>query len=498
MRCSNLLLTAALLSALAACTDEPTGPAARNTGPQTQPGLAMHPTTSRVVGYFPTYSGSVNAIPYDKLTHIVYAFVQPTATGGISGIPMSGDARLGSLVTQAHAAGVKVLISFGGWTGSIDSNFEPMAANATYRATFISNVVTFVSNYGLDGVDIDWEFPDDATESANFSALMTELDAAMDANGKMLAAAVAPTAYYGQWIANDVFDEVDFLFLMPYARETQPHAPYSHAVESLDYWAMRGLEQARTVLGVPFYGRDNATGTQKRPYRKLAADNAQAPYMDECACLNDSGQPTVFNYNGLATIRQKTALSLQRGSGIGIWELSQDTTLAGISLLSAIQDAMNSPVPPHDWTRVVYEDAPLWADWSWGVTRNFANTSPVYGTGGKSIALTGMAAWGALQLHYGSGVNPATVTKLEFYIHGGTAGGQNLRVGLVDTNGALPKVPLNSYVENGSVAAGTWRKVSIPLSALSAGTAHIVRLVVQEAAGVSPQTFYVDEIRFVP
>ncbi|HEX2081323.1 MAG TPA: hypothetical protein VHG08_26705 [Longimicrobium sp.] len=71
MRCSNPFLAAALLAALAACADEPTGPAARHTGPETQPGLAMNPTTSRVVGYFPTYSGSVDAIPYGKLTHIV-------------------------------------------------------------------------------------------------------------------------------------------------------------------------------------------------------------------------------------------------------------------------------------------------------------------------------------------------------------------------------------------------------------------------------------------
>ncbi|HEX2081322.1 MAG TPA: glycosyl hydrolase family 18 protein [Longimicrobium sp.] len=411
---------------------------------------------------------------------------------------MSGDARLGSLVSRAHAAGVKVLISFGGWTGSVDSNFEPMAANAAYRAAFVNNVVTFVRNYGLDGVDIDWEFPDDATESAHFSTLMSELDAAMDANGKMLAAAVASTGYYGQWIGNDVFGRVDFLFLMPYARDVQPHAPYSHAVESLDYWSMRGLPKEKTVLGVPFYGRDNATGRLTRPYRKLVADNPTAPQTDECTCLNDSGQPTVFNYNGLATIRQKTALSLQRGSGVGIWELSQDTTLASISLLNAIQEAMNAPVPPHDWTRVVYDDALLWADWSWGVTRDFANASPVYGTGGRSIALSGMAAWGALQPYYGSGVDPSTVTRLELYIHGGTAGGQNLRVGLVDTGGALPRVPLNSYVEGGSVAAGTWRRVSIPMTALGATTRHVTRLVIQEAAGVSPQTFYVDEIRFLP
>jgi GH18 family chitinase len=45
-----------------------------------------------------------------------------------------------------------------------------------------------------------------------------------------------------------------------------------------------------------------------------------------------------IRYNGLDTIRKKTALAARKGGGIMIWELSQDTGDA-TSLLKAIREA---------------------------------------------------------------------------------------------------------------------------------------------------------------
>lgn len=56
------------------------------------------------------------------------------------------------LVSLAHAAGTKVLVSVGGWSGS--TQFSPMAASASNRAAWIKWNVDFVTKYGTDGVDI--------------------------------------------------------------------------------------------------------------------------------------------------------------------------------------------------------------------------------------------------------------------------------------------------------------------------------------------------------
>ena len=248
-----------------------------------------------------------------------------------------------------------------------------------------------------------------------------------------------------------VFDDVDFLVLMAYARDTPPHSPCSYAVEALDYWTNRGLPQSKRVWGWPSTGRTRA-GTNQ-PYRWLAANYSYAPNVDSAGG---------YWYNGIATMKQKTTLS-QRGSGIGIWELSNDTTLSSISLLQAVQDAMNSPVPLYDYTRVVYDEALNgWADWSWSTTRNFASTAQAH-QGTKSTAVTFTAGWGGLHLHYGAGVNPYGPSKLELWKRGGSTGGQRMTVTLGGPGGTwLNAVNLNTYNACGTVTANTWCKVTIP------------------------------------
>jgi chitinase len=482
MRWTHPLCAAALLAVLAACDDSPTGaaPAPASRAPA-EPLAVMNPTTSRVVGYFPTWTGSIDSIQYAKLTHINYAFVLPTTSGALTGVPMSGNTRLQGLVQRAHAVGVKVLISIGGWNGGDDSGFVGMAASSTARTTFVNNVISFVTNYGLDGVDIDWEYPDPNTaEATNYATLMSQLSTAMHDRGKLLTAAVVAKDWYGAGILSSVFGYVDYMVLMAYDRSPAPHSPYSYADSSITYWAGRGLPQSKTVLGVPFYG-SNSAGTQSS-YRAIVAADANAPYTD---------YSNGYYYNGIATIKQKTSLSLSRATGVGIWELTQDTNGA-TSLLNAIQDVMNA-------TKVVYADALStgWANWSWDATTNFAVTSPVQ-SGTKSIGVTVTAAWGALYLHH-AGLSPSGLSKLEFWIHGGTAGGQPLVVYIEDTSGAShPQVPVSSYVTGGSIAAGTWRKVSIPLSALGVTTYPITELAIMEDAGSAQPTWYVDQVEFIP
>ena len=44
----------------------------------------------------------------------------------------------------------------GGWTSG---NFSEMAADAKNRMMFAKDCARIVKLYGLDGIDIDWEYP---------------------------------------------------------------------------------------------------------------------------------------------------------------------------------------------------------------------------------------------------------------------------------------------------------------------------------------------------
>ncbi|SEW51767.1 glycosyl hydrolase family 18 protein [Chitinophaga arvensicola] len=297
-------------------------------------------TPFRVIGYMPSWAGNVNQVQYSKLTHINYAFLLPTSTGGLQAI--DNPAKLQSLVSTAHANNVKVLISVGGWNNGDDSGFESLAANGTYRNNFVTNMINFVNQYGLDGVDIDWEYPDAGASANNYVTLMTQLSTEMHNRGKLLTGAIVGTG--GASILNSAFALVDFYNLMAYDYNNFDHSTYTYASQSVSYWRGRGLPASKTVLGVPFYGRPTWES-----YAQLVARGAN-PYAD---VFDNVG------YNGITTIKQKTNLAFDQGSGVMIWELSQDVTGAN-SLLSAIHDVVvtrtgnpggNAPIGQTIWLR---------------------------------------------------------------------------------------------------------------------------------------------------
>ena len=272
----------------------------------------------RVIGYMPSWSGDVNTVQYSKLTHINYAFLLPTASGGLQAL--DNASKLQSLVSLAHANGVKVMISVGGWNNGDDSGFESLAGNSSYRSAFVTNMMNFVAQYNLDGVDIDWEYPDAGTSANNYVSLMTALATSLHAQGKLLTAAVVGTG--GDGVLSSVFSQVDFLNLMAYDYNNYDHSTYTYASQSISYWKGKGLPASKCVLGVPFYGRPSWES-----YAALIARGA-SPYADTYDGVG---------YNGITTMKSKVDLAYDQGSGIMIWELSQDAT-GTYSLLSAIHD----------------------------------------------------------------------------------------------------------------------------------------------------------------
>jgi chitinase len=263
-----------------------------------------------LIGYMPSWQGSADEIQYAKLTHINYAFVVPSPSGDGSLGAVENPSKLQQIVEQAHAHGVKVGIAVGGWTDLKNSGFEILSATAAGREIFANNLLEFVHKYNLDGVDIDWEYPQGTVQSQHYDLMMHLLADRLHEKGKILSAAVADGAENGGAISDEIFQYVDFLNIMAYDGEGEDgHSPYSLAESALDYWLERGLPQAKAVLGVPFYARPSW-----KTYKALLVKGAD-PHADQFK--NDT-------YNGMGTIARKAQLAIERGNGIMIWELSGD------------------------------------------------------------------------------------------------------------------------------------------------------------------------------
>jgi chitinase len=293
------------------------------------PAAAALPPGFRSVGYMPSWSGSVESIQYGKLTHVNYAFILPTRSGGLTAVPDA--AKLQRLVTLAHGRGVKVSIAVGGWNNGDDTAFEAMARSASARTAFVNNLVGLVGRYDLDGVDIDWEYPDPGASGNNFTALMTQLSSAMHSRGKLLTAAVISGATgTGAGVQNAVFGVVDWLNIMTYDGGN-PHAGYDWTIQNVNSWKSRGLPAAKTVVGVPFYSRPGYLAYNQLVGRDPANANR------DCATYNGARQC----WNGIPTVTRKTRWAVANAGGVMNWELSQDTAGA-TSLVSAMFDAAGS------------------------------------------------------------------------------------------------------------------------------------------------------------
>ena len=123
-------------------------------------------------GYLPAQN-----IDYNAVTHVVHFSIVPNGDGSLNSSGNSITAGNSSeLLSRAHAAGKKVLISVGGW-GS-DAGFRGATSAAT-RALFVANLVNFVTSRGYDGIDIDWEVLQ-SSDAAQFTAFITALRTALN------------------------------------------------------------------------------------------------------------------------------------------------------------------------------------------------------------------------------------------------------------------------------------------------------------------------------
>ncbi len=284
---------------------------------------AALPNGFRSVGYLPSWSGSVNSVQYSKLTHINYAFALPNPNGSLQAVPDPNKLR--SLVSLGHQNGVKVSLAIGGWNDGNDSAFETLAGNAGARTTFVNAVMSTINSYGLDGVDIDWEYPDPGQSGDNFTALMQQLSNALRPAGKLLTAAVVSEGNTANGVQPAVFGYVDWLNIMAYDGGS-PHANYDWSINSVNFWKGRGLPANKAVLGVPFYSRPGYL-----TYAQIVAMNPANANVD---CVNSGGQQC---YNGIPTIKRKTQWAMANAGGIMNWELSQDSS-GSTSLVSAIYE----------------------------------------------------------------------------------------------------------------------------------------------------------------
>lgn len=239
-----------------------------------------------IIGY--VYGGGGvdwSAFDAKQYTHINYAFAN--IIDGKMAFEMENDyAHLQKLInSKKDNPELKILVSIGGWTWS--GNFSDMALTFESRKVFIESAIAELKKTGIDGIDLDWEYPGQVgmdnvyrpEDKENFTLLLKELREALTIEQKeqnkeesyLLTIAVgADQSYIDHTNMAEVQKHLDHVNLMTYDFYTSADSLAAHHANlyvnkndhkqmsaniSVHLFEKAGVSRDKIVLGIPFYNR---------------------------------------------------------------------------------------------------------------------------------------------------------------------------------------------------------------------------------------------------
>lgn len=299
-------------------------------------------TNDKVVIAYVTSWSSVIPDPA-HITHINYAFGH--VTNSFDGVRIDNPQRLKTLVAlKAVKPELKVMLSVGGW-GS--GRFSEMASTDERRKAFAKDCLRVVEEFGLDGIDIDWEYPtsDMAGISAspddteNFTLLMKELRRVLPAEMQLTMASAANAKYVD---FKEAVQYMDFVNVMNYDMASAPQhhsgmyrsemSPGITCEEGILAHVEAGVPMEKLVFGMPFYGRASGALEGFNDYKNIVQlpedkftiewdDTAKAPYVVEVK----SGD-VVCTFDDPRSIAIKCDYIAEKGMrGAMYWDYDGDT-----------------------------------------------------------------------------------------------------------------------------------------------------------------------------
>ena len=296
-----------------------------------------------VLAYVTSWS---DVMPNPELvTHINYAFGHVNNT--FNGVRIDNEERLKQIVAlKAQRPDLKVLLSIGGWESG---RFSEMAADENNRLSFAKDCQRVVKEFGLDGIDIDWEYPTSSAanissspeDTDNYTLMMRDIRQAIGKD-KLLTLASVGNAQYINFRA--ILNYIDFVNIMAYDMANAPKhhsALYRASIagwltsdEALKAHLNSGIPVERLVLGMPFYGRGGKLMSNRDfrdidfsgEYTEQWNDTAKVPYL-----INKEGT-MVLGYDNPRSLAIKCEYILEKGLlGAMYWEYSGDNDNADLA-----------------------------------------------------------------------------------------------------------------------------------------------------------------------
>ena len=328
---------------------------------------------------------------FDTMDIIYCAFVLIDVDGGFTGLNGSGQSIHSTnktylnymkniVIPQAHKRGGWVVASLGGGGSAYDLAYEQICNDDKKLDNFVKNVINLINEYGFDGIDIDWEIPDDGKK---FTKLMEKLYPAVKANNKnhLVTAAIGGGMWQPpKYDLKNSKQYLDYINLMTYSMVSNGGYHHTSLYKSSSYFDSENkvghtlvscsvdeslkiykdsfdINPDQLIIGGAFYGAKQTRSKTSTGYTdwkssgSISYTNIKKSYMnnDDYECFYDTNcqaayilskdKLTFISYDNIQSMKAKCEYVLKTGAaGIMYWQNGQDTTG---DLVNAIKEGLN-------------------------------------------------------------------------------------------------------------------------------------------------------------
>lgn len=327
--------------------------------------------TNPIAGYFyATKITNQTEVTLEHLDIVYYAFAHVSEVGGVTVLsPSTLTSLMNDAVELRKEKDIRFVISIAGGA----ANFSAACRKIGY-AKLADNIISIVKKYNMDGVDIDWEFPSDATDMEYMYQLCAnirlKLDLMADGTGSpyLVTAAIPSHASYAKFNLRKLNNVLDYINMMSYDMNLEGRTTHlcplhksiydgsAYAVSyGIELFTRNGVDQNKIIIGAAFYGKsykvlgdgswkdlypglsapsqyialqyDSGTVTYKYIYRNILSNSNYVRYYDTVAkvpYLYSAIDQIFITYEDEESLIAKVDYAYENGLGVMFWEYGYD------------------------------------------------------------------------------------------------------------------------------------------------------------------------------
>lgn len=276
----------------------------------------------------------------DYVNRIIYSYAEVDSS--LSALRVLDRPRLETvLALRRHKPDLEVLVSIGGNS----SDMSLALRDDSLRALLVASCKELVDGMGLDGIDVDWEFPGRGEHAlpveedvANYVKFLADLRRSLG-DDRIITVACAGSAYGVDFRGMTPY--VDQFNLMTYDMGTPPshhsalydseRVGWLSCDHSVRNYLEGGVPASKLVLGMPFYGRGRDAFKDFTDWRHIAVGEGYTEHYDSVAqvpWIADSAGELVLGYDNPKSLRLKCDYARAKDlAGVMYWRMELDDSV---------------------------------------------------------------------------------------------------------------------------------------------------------------------------